>query len=135
MNITQESDYAIRAVLILANNPRVIDANSISEEGSIPIRFLLKLLRKLGQAGIVKSYRGINGGYTLNKEPKEINLLNVVEAIEGKITINRCLYDPETCNSNKNGDCAIHRALFNIQSKLRNELEGINFEDLKNGLY
>lgn len=135
MNITQESDYAIRAILILSKNTNILDANSISEEGGIPIRFLLKLLRKLGQAGIVKSYRGINGGYILNREPKEINLLNVVEAIEGKIAINRCLYDPQACNSSMKGNCSVHRALFNVQSKLSEELRSINFEDLKNGLY
>lgn len=135
MNITQESDYAIRALMILSTNNAVLDASSISEKGKIPNRFLLKLLRKLCKAHIVKSYRGVNGGYLLDKQPKEINLLNVIEAIEGKIAINRCLYDQETCNASKNGKCAVHRALFNVQSKLCEELEKINFEDLKNGLW
>ncbi|MCB2294309.1 Rrf2 family transcriptional regulator [Clostridium algoriphilum] len=135
MNITQESDYAIRAVLILTNNNEVLDANSISRIGNIPIRFLLKLLGKLVKAGIVKSYRGVNGGYKLNKEPKAVNLKMIIEEIEGNIAINRCLYDAEVCNTKMNGNCCIHRALCNVQEKLSNELESINFEDLKNGVW
>ena len=135
MNITQESDYAIRAVLILTNNNEVLDANSISRIGNIPIRFLLKLLGKLVKAGIVKSYRGVNGGYKLNKEPKAVNLKMIIEEIEGNIAINRCLFDPEACNTKMNDNCCIHRALCNVQEKLSHELESINFEDLKNGVW
>ncbi len=135
MNITQESDYAIRAVLIMAKNPEqeILAANTISELGIIPTRFLLKILRKLTQSGIIKSYRGVNGGYSLEKTPIEINLRMIIEVIEGPIWINRCLYDKETCSAGKGDNCAIHMALHNVQSKMINELENINFEDLKHG--
>jgi Rrf2 family protein len=137
MNITQESDYAIRAILIMIKNQdkEIMDANTISELGNIPIRFLLKLLRKLIQSGIIKSYRGVNGGYALVKAPKDINLRTIVEAIEGPITINRCLYDKEACSAGKGNNCAIHMALYKVQSKLISELEAINFEELKNGAW
>ncbi|MDF2502694.1 Rrf2 family transcriptional regulator [Clostridium sp.] len=135
MNITQESDYAIRAVLILAKNTEkdILDAKTICELGNIPLRFLLKLLRKLIKAGIIKSYRGINGGYALAKKPIDINLRAIIEAIEGPITINRCLYDKDTCSAGKGDTCAIHAALYNVQSKMIEELEKVNFDDLKNG--
>ncbi|AGK95161.1 RrF2 family transcriptional regulator [Clostridium pasteurianum] len=133
MNIIQESDYAIRAVLILAKNTEkdVLDAKTICELGNIPLRFLLKLLRKLIKAGIIKSYRGINGGYALLKEPIDINLRNIIEAIEGPITINRCLYDKDTCSASKGDNCAIHGALYKVQSNMIHDLEKINFEDLR----
>lgn len=130
MNITQESDYAIRAVLILANQKDILDAKTIGEKGNIPLRFLLKLLRKLTSAGIVKSYRGVNGGYVLNRLPRDINLKIIIEAIEGPITINRCLYDKETCSANKGSNCCIHKALYDVQSNLIRELESVNFETL-----
>ncbi|AGK98041.1 RrF2 family transcriptional regulator [Clostridium pasteurianum] len=133
MNITQESDYAIRAVLILAKNLEkdILDARTICELGNVPLRFLLKLLRKLTKAGIIKSYRGVNGGYALAKAPIDINLKDIIEAIEGPITINRCLYDKDTCSAGKGDNCAIHAALYDVQSKMISELEKINFEDLK----
>lgn len=137
MNITQESDYAIRAVLILSKNTEkdILDAKTICELGNIPLRFLLKLLRKLIKSGIIKSYRGINGGYSLAKVPVDINLRNIIEAIEGPITINRCLYDKDSCSAGKGDNCAIHGALYKVQSKMIAELEKVNFEDLRKGAW
>lgn len=134
MNINQESDYAFRIVLMLSKEglDNKLDAKFLSEKGSIPLRFLLKLTRKLIQAGIVKSYRGINGGYAITREPKDITLKDVVEAIQGPIIINRCTYDKEVCNANKGNHCSIHKALCNIQNTMINELAKVTFEDLKN---
>lgn len=134
MNINQESDYALRIVLMLSKEglDNKLDAKSLSERGSIPLRFLLKLTRKLTQAGIVKSYRGVNGGYAITREPKNITLKDVVEAIQGPIIINRCVYDKAACNANKMGYCSIHKALTNIQSTMLTELEQVNFDELKN---
>jgi Rrf2 family transcriptional regulator, iron-sulfur cluster assembly transcription factor len=134
MNINQESDYAFRIVLMLSKEglDNKLDAKFLSEKGSIPLRFLLKLTRKLIQAGIVKSYRGINGGYAITREPKDITLKDVVEAIQGPIIINRCTYDKEVCSANKGNHCSIHKALCNIQNTMINELAKVTFEDLKN---
>ena len=134
MNINQESDYALRLVLMLSIEglDNKLDAKFLSEKANIPLRFLLKLTRKLVQAGIVKSYRGINGGYAITKEPKNITLKDVIEAIQGPIIVTRCIYDNQACSANKIGHCAIHKALGNIQNKLVDELEKVNFETLKN---
>ena len=134
MNINQESDYALRLVLMLSKEglDNKLDAKFLSEKTNIPLRFLLKLTRKLVQAGIVKSYRGINGGYAITKEPKDITLKDVVEAIQGPIIITRCIYDKQACSANNIGHCSIHHALSNIQNTLVDELEKVNFENLKN---
>jgi len=134
MNINQESDYALRLVLMLSKEglDNKLDAKFLSEKTNIPLRFLLKLTRKLIQAGIVKSFRGINGGYAITKEPKDITLKDVVEAIQGPIIITRCIHDNQACSANKIGHCSIHNALCNIQNTLVDELEKVNFENLKN---
>lgn len=134
MNINQESDYAFRIVLMLSKEgiDNKLDAKSLSEKGNIPLRFLLKLTRKLTQAGIVKSYRGVNGGYAITKDPKDITLKDVVEAIQGPIIVTRCVYDKETCSANKGGHCSIHRSLCGIQNTIITELEKVNFDSLKN---
>ena len=134
MNINQESDYAFRIVLMLCKEglDNRLDAKSLSEKGNIPLRFLLKLTRKLTQSGIVKSFRGVNGGYAITKEPKDITLKNIVEAIQGPIIITRCIYDNQACSANKIGHCAVHNALSNIQNTLVDELDKVNFEKLKN---
>lgn len=133
MNINQESDYAFRIVLMLSKEglDNKLDAKSLAEKGNIPLRFLLKLTRKLTHAGIVKSYRGVNGGYAITKEPKDITLKDVVEAIQGPIIVTRCAYDKDACSANKTDHCSIHKALINIQSTIIHELETVNFETLK----
>ena len=135
MRITQEGDYAFRVVLYLSKlgmNQRV-EAKTISESENIPLRFLLKLLRKLAMAGIVKSYRGVGGGYIIAQEPKKITLKAVLEAIEGPIYINRCLYEPEFCNLQRAGYCNVHKALEKVQLGLVESLESISFQDLIDG--
>ncbi|GAA0729674.1 Rrf2 family transcriptional regulator [Clostridium malenominatum] len=132
MNITQEADYAIRAILILSmeGEGAKLDARTIAERGTIPLRFLLKLLRKLIHSDIIKSYRGVNGGYALNKKRADINLKEVIEAVDGPIAINRCLKNVDFCNNNNTQNCKTHYYLSKVQETLISELEKINFEIL-----
>ena len=131
MRITQEADYAIRTVLFLSiNENEKVEARTISEKENIPLRFSLKILRKLMQGGLVKSFRGVNGGYSINKNPKDITLKDVIEIVDGPVYINRCLYDKESCNLSRANYCNVHHALEKIQTKLINELEAVTFEDL-----
>jgi Rrf2 family protein len=125
----------MRVVLYLSKlgYEQKIDAATIAEHEKLPLRFLLKLLRKLIKSGIVKSYRGVKGGYALNKYPKDINLREVIEAIDGPICVNRCLTDSSYCNAKRTGICEIHNALSLVRSDLIKNLEKINFEDLKDG--
>ena len=134
MNITQEADYAIRAVLILSKEGegKKLDAKTIAERGNIPLRFLLKLLRKLIKVEVIHSYRGVNGGYALHKHSKDINLREVIEAIDGPISINRCIIDIEFCNAKNTEKCAVNKELKRIQTILLKELEKVTFFQLKN---
>lgn len=132
MRLNQATDYAFRAVLYLSCLPRgqVVEAKFIAEEEHIPMRFLLKILRLLTQAGIVESYRGINGGYALAKPPAEITMLDVIEAIEGPIRINRCLISPEECSKKFSPRCPIHHALFSVQHSMADQFSKYNFQML-----
>lgn len=134
MELNRATDYAFRAVLYLSKLPRgqVVEAKVIAEEEKIPIRFLLKIFRFLTQAGIVESFRGVNGGYTLTQSPRDITLKDVLEAVEGPIYINRCLIAPEECNKRHAVRCSIHKALHSVQQTLNKELESYNFETLSN---
>ncbi|MCC8161507.1 MAG: Rrf2 family transcriptional regulator [Oscillospiraceae bacterium] len=128
MKMTREADYAIRIVAMLAEENKQIDAKDIAEKNDIPYRFTLKILRKIVQSGIIKSHRGVNGGYTLNKKPSEITLREVIEVIDGKIAINACMENPEICKSN--GVCAIQKKLYNVQKIMTEELEKVTFENI-----
>lgn len=132
MQLTQATDYAFRAALLLATleNDDIIDAQTISTREKIPMRFLLKIMRSLVKAGLVKSYRGVGGGFALAKPPRDITLLDIVEAVEGPVRINRCLVDPEYCSKQWSDRCAIHQALTSVQAAVIKELGQHSLSDL-----
>lgn len=132
MHINQASDYGFRAVLYLAQQPRgeVVEAQTIAQNQVVPMRFLLKIMPSLIKAGIVRSQRGVGGGYTLARDPRDITLLDVLEAIEGPIHLNRCLIDKAYCSKQGAPNCKVHRALADIQQKLNHEFSRYNFADL-----
>lgn len=133
MKLNQATDYAFRAVLYLSRlSPgEVVEAQVIADREHIPMRFLLKILRMLTKAGIVQSYRGVNGGYALARAPVEITMKDVVEAVEGPVRINRCLVDPELCSKNGPPHCPLHQVLGSIQKVLVEEFGRYNFQQLK----
>ncbi|HEX3032301.1 MAG TPA: Rrf2 family transcriptional regulator [Bacillota bacterium] len=130
MKINHATDYAFRALVFLSGQPqgKVVDAQSISQSEVIPMRFLLKIMPSLIKAGIVGSQRGPGGGYLLAKPPEEITFLDVVEAIEGPIKLNRCLEDYSLCSKQGAPHCKIHQALEDIQNKLVAELRNHRLE-------
>lgn len=128
MKITQESDYALRIVDKLSKNSnKVVGSSVLSDELGIPLRFALKILRKLNLAGITDANRGINGGYFLNMKPEDITYKDVIEAIEGEIYLNKCLSNPKFCNRNRAAMCEIHENLAKVQNILLKELQSYNF--------
>ncbi|MEI7475525.1 MAG: Rrf2 family transcriptional regulator [bacterium] len=134
MKITQEADYAVRIILNLTSfseNERV-EANVISENTRVPLRFTLKIMRKLTNGGILKSFRGNNGGYALLKKPSEITLLEVIQIIDGQININKCLGDKSVCSLNSLNYCVVHEELRTVQTRMVQDLENVTFESLAN---
>lgn len=87
MKLSRTVSYAVRATLQLAQNDRTtpIPCSRLAAEGEMPERFLLQILRTLVTTGILRSTRGVEGGYSLVKPPEEVSLLEVIEAIEGRL--------------------------------------------------
>jgi len=132
MQINQATDYSFRAALFLAAQSDLAraDAQTIAREEKIPMRYLLKIMPALIKAGIVKSYRGIGGGYALNGDPAHITLLDILEAVEGPIALNRCLLDPALCSKEGPPHCKIHQALYAIQQRLEADLRSYTLKEL-----
>lgn len=132
MQLNVATDYAFRLVLHLAmlGDGKIANGASISEQEKIPPRFLLKIVRYLTKAGIVKSYRGVDGGFALAQPAANISLVDVIKAMEGPITLNRCLQDRETCSKDATQQCPIHQALAKAQAQLINSLAMVSFDRL-----
>ena len=127
MRITQEADYALRIVCLLAEKDRVLDATTISEEAHVTPRFALKILRKLVLGGAVRSYKGAAGGYKLDRDPSEISMKDVIELIDGEIAISKCLLDEHVCSKQgtDKSACAVHRIFDTINRDVSKTLAGI----------
>ena len=129
MRITLEADYAVRIVDCLARANKRVDAKAISEKTCVTLRFTLKILRKLGIAGIVRSFKGVQGGYELKKPPQDINLKDVIEAVDGPILINRCLSTGVPCSRNEPEELCFYQNVFaEISEMVKNRLSSITFE-------
>ena len=130
MYITLETDYAVRIVSELCKHQEKLDAKTISNNTLVPLRFAVKILRKLVSLDIVKSFQGVQGGYKINKAPKEITLRTIVEAIEGTYCFSRCLAPDGECNRGASGKCCNQRAFADITEQVNKLLESYNFEYL-----
>jgi Rrf2 family protein len=135
MQITRQADYAVRAVLYLAEqgeNGRA-PTSRIAQEMRIPPSFLAKIVSQLSVAGVVQTSRGARGGVSLARDPKDINLLEVIEAIDGPITLNECVPDRSACVFGD--DCPIHDVWCETQTRLVEQLGKADFGALlhKNG--
>ena len=134
MRITHEADYAIRLVYALMTDPLPpVPASRLSEQAGLTIRFALKILRKLSQAGIVTAQKGATGGYALAVAPEELTLGHVIECIDGPIRLNHCLADDYLCSrvTDKSG-CRFHQVFDQLNAKLKQELYRIDFSNFQN---
>lgn len=131
MHLTSETDYAIRIVDCLARTGVRIGAGLISERTCVTLRFSLKILRKLVTSGIVRSYKGAHGGYELAKNPDEITLGDIIEAIEGKYFLNRCLRDGHICTRvSKDEFCPYHELFDNISRQVQERLDTVTVSQM-----
>lgn len=129
MLITRKTDYAIRCVLYLSENrERTANVDEIARAMLIPKSFLAKIIQKLEKAGIVKSSKGRKGGFSLVKEPKGISLMEIIEIIQGPLSINVCAIDKRRCNLSS--ICSVHPIWVNIRRKTEERLKKTSFEAL-----
>jgi Rrf2 family protein len=129
MYITREADYAVRCILLLSKETdRIISAKEISKSMSIPRSFLAKILQRLSRKGIVKSTQGVSGGFQLGKKPREINLLEVIEAIQGPSAMSVCAIDKRVCSLS--GTCAVHPIWVELREDVEKRLKRENFAKL-----
>lgn len=130
MVITRATEYAIRAVLHLAKQPKgeIVYKRDICEEQGITPAFLTKILQPLIRAGIVGSQRGVGGGFLLLKDPVEVTMLDVVKAEEGPLYLNHCLAAPQTCT--RDALCPVHGAWREIREEMMASLQRYTFAEL-----
>jgi Rrf2 family protein len=130
MQFTKAEEYGIFGVMYLANQPRgrVTPLSEISENQNVPEKFLAKIFQSLSRSGLIRSHRGVKGGFTLGKPSDQITIREIVESIQGPYRISRCLTEP----SDGQGPAAasLRRLLEEAQSALLTVFSSHTIKDL-----
>ncbi len=108
-------------------NSRVF-VGDISRDEGLPRAYLAKIFQKLCKKGILVSFKGVDGGFAFGRDPGEINLLEMIEAIEGAQQTATCLL--RSCNCGDDGCCALHERWMVPQKKLLEFLGEYSFAEL-----
>ena len=130
LQITRQTEYAIRGLQELArrNENAPVQLKLIAGSCEVSEAFLAKIFQMLGQAGIVKSHRGVKGGFSLARPAEEISLRDVVEVCEGGIVLNHCLRKVNPCKDA--GTCAVADVWREAQDALTGALDRTNLADV-----
>ncbi|QDU91023.1 HTH-type transcriptional regulator CymR [Pirellulimonas nuda] len=109
MSVSQTAEYALRSVVWLAQNPGEPQTTQQLADGTrVSVSYLPKVLQPLGRAGILTSQRGINGGYSLDRDPESLNVLEVINCVDPIQRIHRC---PLKLATHVGGLCPLHQML------------------------
>ena len=130
MRLTSAAEYGIRALLYLSLQPpdKVCLISEISKVQNIPEKFLAKIMQSLSKGGLVKSFRGVKGGFSLARLPEEITLKDAVECLEGPMALNKCLIGEDSCE--RSGTCPVHLVWKDAQDKFIDVLDKANLKNL-----
>src|SRR5580704_14086966 len=131
--MSAKSDYALRAMAELGAHPEehALKAEDIAVSQDIPLRFLLGILNELRHARLVTSQRGIQGGYSLARPASEINLADVIRAIDGPLV---SVHDESVATLRYPGPAEPLRDVWMaVRASLRSVLEAVTVADLSSG--
>lgn len=122
MELSRKADYAIRAALVLARHggEELVPAATIVAGAGIPPPFARHVLSDLAKAGVITSKEGAGGGYRLARPASEVSLLDIVEAIEGRLQSKRCAVRGLPCNPQN--PCLVHSGWAAAQEAMRASL-------------
>lgn len=130
MVITRATEYAVRTVFYLAQQPKdeIVFKKDICRTQEVTPAFLTKILQPLIKMGIVSSQRGVGGGFLLARDPSEITILDILQAEEGLLKLNHCLVDTDFCH--RDGYCSAHEVWQEAQQKMAETLQSHTIADL-----
>lgn len=116
----------VRLALNFGKGP--VDIRFISEKEGISLKYLGQIAISLKAAGLIRTVRGFKGGNMLSKDPSQYTLLEIIEAIEGRITLIDCVANPESCN--RENVCATKSVWADLNETIRSKLQEKKLSDL-----
>jgi len=130
LQLSMIGEYALRAMLYICLEPygTCYQISEIAEKNDIPDNFLRKIIPLLKKADLLNSQRGNGGGITLQKYAKDITPLQIIDAVEGPILLNKCLIHDKFCS--RDDYCSYHILWADAQKELKEKLASKNLYEL-----
>jgi FeS assembly SUF system regulator len=129
LRVSRLVDYATMVMTCVASHPdAVLSAAQIAEETRLESPTVGKLLKALGQAGLLESFRGINGGYRLARPAREICVAEIVEAMEGPLGMTECSHAAGQCERERG--CTVQGGWRRIHRALESALRAMSLADM-----
>ena len=127
--ITRNTDYALRAVCSIAKRKgKIVTVSELVAALKMPRPFLRKLLQNLNKKGILKSYKGLGGGFVLARPPEKIFLLDLISIFQGELSLNECLFKRKICPNVR--VCPLKNKLDIIEQYVIRELKTVTIGSL-----
>ncbi|ARE80489.1 Rrf2 family transcriptional regulator [Campylobacter helveticus] len=128
MLLTKASEYALLSLIYISSKSTPCDVDTMATELEIPKSFLAKILQNLARDGLLHSYKGAKGGFTLAKEPSAYTLKEILASAEKKeVSVFEC---SNGIYPNHKENCNLLPVLVNLQNKINNFLDTITLEDI-----
>jgi Rrf2 family protein len=130
LRLTKKADYGLMALKYLAEHPRTtaLSAKDIAEAYHIPPQLLAKILQRLAKVGLVRSSAGMNGGYTLARDPAAITAFEVIWAVDGPQFLTACTTGKRSCDLTDS--CTIKEPMSRVNDAIAELLKNIRIGDL-----
>ncbi len=128
--LRRNTDYALRLMISLARHGEdaSVSTRALADEQDVPYQLACKLMQQLHSARLVESVMGAKGGFRLARRPAETSLLDVVEVIQGRLSLNRCLINDACCPRKES--CPVRARMGELQSRMDQYMGGVTLEDL-----
>jgi FeS assembly SUF system regulator len=129
LRVSKLTDYATEVMTVLAAAPaRVHSAQELAERVRLEAPTVSKLLKQLAQAGLIESFRGVNGGYRLARDPAQISIADIVTAMEGPIGMTECSAQAGLCDHETH--CGVRVNWQRINEAIAGALAGVSLADM-----
>jgi FeS assembly SUF system regulator len=129
--LTKQTDYAILLMAYMANNPQrlLFTARELADETRIPAPMVTKILKVLSSRELLLSHRGAHGGYRLGRLPREIPILEVIDALEGPVSLTACSEEShDGCELEPS--CLVRGIWQVLNGRVREALSGVRLSDM-----
>jgi FeS assembly SUF system regulator len=130
LRLSKKSDYALMAMKHLATRTDLVSASAreIAEQYDSPVELMAKVLQRLARRGLLTSHQGTRGGYRLSRAASAISVADIIQAIDGPLTVTACSTEAENCG--QFAKCSVRDPLWRIKDRILSALATCSLQEV-----